>query len=41
MAMSHRTRPIFGIQFHPESFGTIGGDALIRNFLEMTGEVAR
>ena len=35
MAMSHRTRPIFGIQFHPESFGTVGGDALIRNFLEV------
>ena len=41
MAVSHRTRPIFGIQFHPESFGTIGGDALIRNFLVMTTEVQR
>src|SRR5207248_2660635 len=35
MAVSHRTRPIFGIQFHPESYGTTGGDALIRNFLEV------
>jgi anthranilate synthase component 2 len=34
MAISHRTRPIFGIQFHPESYGTTGGDQLIRNFLE-------
>ena len=33
MAVSHRTRPIFGIQFHPESYGTTGGDQLIRNFL--------
>lgn len=33
MAVSHRTRPIFGIQFHPESYGTAGGDQLIRNFL--------
>lgn len=33
MALSHRQRPIFGIQFHPESFGTTGGDQLIRNFL--------
>jgi anthranilate synthase component II len=33
MALSHRERPIFGIQFHPESFGTVGGDQLIRNFL--------
>ena len=35
MAMSHRTRPIFGIQFHPESYGTTGGDRLIMNFLEV------
>lgn len=33
MAVSHRRRPIFGIQFHPESYGTTGGDQLIRNFL--------
>ena len=35
MAISHRSLPIFGIQFHPESFGTVGGDQLIRNFLEV------
>jgi anthranilate synthase/aminodeoxychorismate synthase-like glutamine amidotransferase len=35
MAVSHRDRPLFGIQFHPESYGTIGGDQLIRNFLEV------
>lgn len=35
MAVSHRSRPIFGIQFHPESYGTTGGDQLIRNFLEV------
>jgi anthranilate synthase component 2 len=34
MAVSHRWRPIFGIQFHPESYGTVGGDQIIRNFLE-------
>lgn len=34
MAISHRERPIFGIQFHPESYGTSGGDRLILNFLE-------
>ena len=33
MAISHRVRPIFGIQFHPESYGTEGGDQLIVNFL--------
>jgi len=35
MAVTHKSRPIFGIQFHPESYGTTGGDQLIRNFLEM------
>lgn len=34
MAISHRERPLFGIQFHPESFGTTHGAQLIRNFLE-------
>ncbi|HYO76056.1 MAG TPA: aminodeoxychorismate/anthranilate synthase component II [Thermoanaerobaculia bacterium] len=33
MAISHRDRPVFGIQFHPESYGTAGGDQLIENFL--------
>ena len=33
MAVSHRTRPLFGIQFHPESYGTSSGDRLIENFL--------
>jgi anthranilate synthase/aminodeoxychorismate synthase-like glutamine amidotransferase len=35
MAISHRQRPIFGIQFHPESYGTSGGDQLIVNFLRV------
>jgi anthranilate synthase component 2 len=34
MAISHRTMPLFGIQFHPESYGTAGGDQVIRNFLD-------
>ena len=34
MAISHRERPVFGIQFHPESYGTEGGDRLITNYLE-------
>ncbi|HVT44261.1 MAG TPA: aminodeoxychorismate/anthranilate synthase component II [Thermoanaerobaculia bacterium] len=33
MAVSHRRRPIFGVQFHPESYGTRGGDAIIEAFL--------
>jgi anthranilate synthase/aminodeoxychorismate synthase-like glutamine amidotransferase len=37
MAISHRTLPLYGIQFHPESYGTAGGDQVIRNFLDATG----
>ncbi len=33
MAVQHRTLPITGIQFHPESFATEGGKELIANFL--------
>ena len=33
MAISHREFPIYGIQFHPESYGTSGGDQLVKNFL--------
>ena len=33
MAITHRDRPAYGIQFHPESFGTAAGDQLIINFL--------
>jgi anthranilate synthase component 2 len=36
MAVSHESRPIFGIQFHPESYGTTGGDQIISNFLRET-----
>lgn len=33
MGIQHREHPIYGIQFHPESFATEGGKELIKNFL--------
>ncbi|MCA8974553.1 MAG: aminodeoxychorismate/anthranilate synthase component II [Planctomycetes bacterium] len=33
MAIRHRTHPTFGVQFHPESFRTEHGTALLQNFL--------
>jgi anthranilate synthase component 2 len=37
MAMRHRTFPVEGVQFHPESVGTPSGHALLRNFLGTAG----
>ena len=39
MGLRHKTLPIEGVQFHPESIltGTAGHD-LIRNFLELASE---
>ena len=33
MGMSHKTRPLFGVQFHPESIASEHGHAIIGNFL--------
>ncbi len=33
MGLRHKTYPIEGIQFHPESFATDGGKLLLENFL--------
>ncbi|MHB8284683.1 MAG: anthranilate synthase component II [Caulobacteraceae bacterium] len=37
MGLKHKTRPIHGVQFHPESIATQGGHALLANFVELTG----
>ena len=37
MGLSHRSRQIHGVQFHPESIVTEGGHRLLGNFLTMAG----
>lgn len=37
MGFQHRTRPVFGVQFHPESIATEGGHQMLENFLDLAG----
>ena len=36
MGLRHRTKPVEGVQFHPESIASEHGHALLRNFLAMS-----
>jgi anthranilate synthase/aminodeoxychorismate synthase-like glutamine amidotransferase len=35
MAIAHRTRPVFGVQFHPEAILTTHGERLLANFVRV------
>jgi len=37
MGFQHKSRPVHGVQFHPESIATEGGHHLLGNFLAMAG----
>ena len=37
MALCHRTLPVYGVQFHPESVATLQGKRLLANFLALAG----
>jgi anthranilate synthase/aminodeoxychorismate synthase-like glutamine amidotransferase len=40
MGVRHKTWPLHGVQFHPESFLTAEGPQLLRNFLRISGDKA-
>jgi anthranilate synthase component 2 len=35
MGVAHKTQPVHGVQFHPESIASQHGHALLKNFLEL------
>jgi anthranilate synthase component II len=35
MAIEHRDRPVYGVQFHPESIASENGRQILRNFLDL------
>jgi anthranilate synthase/aminodeoxychorismate synthase-like glutamine amidotransferase len=37
MALCHRSLPVYGVQFHPESVATAHGKRLLANFLSLAG----
>jgi hypothetical protein len=39
MAIHHKRFPVFGLQFHPESFLTQGGVDILRRFLDIRPNV--
>lgn len=41
MGMQHKTLPVHGVQFHPESIASEHGHALLANFLELAGMAPR
>ncbi len=38
MALSHKTHPVHGVQFHPESILSEQGQTILKNFLDLAAE---
>ena len=38
MGLSHKTLPVHGVQFHPESIASEHGHLMLKNFLELAAQ---
>jgi anthranilate synthase component II len=38
MALSHRSHPVHGVQFHPESIASEHGQTILKNFLDLAAQ---
>ena len=38
MGIKHKTLPIWGVQFHPESLATENGIMILKNFLKLSNK---
>ena len=38
MALSHKSHPVHGVQFHPESIASEHGQVILKNFLDLAAE---
>ena len=41
MGLAHKTLPVHGVQFHPESIASEHGHLILKNFLELAVAVER
>jgi anthranilate synthase component 2 len=41
MGVMHKSHPVHGVQFHPESIASENGHALLQNFLQIAEDFAR
>ena len=41
MGIAHKKKPIYGLQFHPESIGTKDGKIILKNFLKIINYESR
>jgi anthranilate synthase component 2 len=37
----HKSHPVHGVQFHPESIASENGHAILKNFLDLAQDFAR